>query len=43
MSPVRPLFLRQQTFERQRPLSHRFRPLHPQEQTFLTVPSFVCF
>ncbi len=37
MSLPRPLSLQQPTFERRRPLSHRLRPLHPQEQTFLVV------
>jgi hypothetical protein len=33
----------QQTFEKESPLSHRFRLLHLQEQTFLAVPPFVWF
>ncbi len=37
MLPVRLLCPQQQTFERQCPLFDPFRPLHPQEQTFLVV------
>ena len=43
MSPVRPLFLQQQTFEFRCPLFDLFRLLHPQEQTFLVVSPMVCF
>ncbi len=42
MSPVRPLFLQQPTFERRCPLLLRFGPLHLQEQTFLVVSPKVC-
>ncbi len=37
MSPVCPLYSRKPTFEGQCPLSHRFRLLYLQEQTFLVV------
>ena len=43
MSPVRPLYPRKPTFERQRPLFDLFRPLHLQERTYPAVPPFVCF
>ncbi len=36
-TPERPLLPRKPTFEGQRPLSHRFRLLYTQEQTFLVV------
>ena len=38
-----PLLARKPTFVGQCPLSHRFRPLNPQEQTYPAVPPFVCF
>jgi hypothetical protein len=41
MSPSRLVYPGQQTFEQESPLSHRFRLLHLQEQTFLVVPPFV--
>ncbi len=37
MSPVRPLCRQQRTFECRCPNSWRFRPLRPQERTFLVV------
>jgi hypothetical protein len=43
MSPVRPLFLQQRTFECRCPLFDLFRLLYPQERTYLAVPPFVCF
>jgi hypothetical protein len=39
MSGARPVYPQEPTFERQRPLSHQFRLLHPRERTLrMAVP-----